>query len=101
MALSNGPYFEKPAQKNTASGERGKYPDIKSTPTSPSVRLRSSTDEALPIARDGDRQLDGALKAATTAGSGQDTRYLQKAVQGADESEAVSTWLGRSGRCGE
>lgn len=95
MALSNGPYYEKPAQKNTVSSERGSYPDIISTPTSPSVRLRSSTDEALPIAR------DGVLKATTTAGSGQDTRYLQNAVQGADKFKAISTWLERSGRCGD
>ena len=60
--------------------------------------MRSLTGASLPIAQ-GDHQLDGLRKAATAAG-GQDTRYLQNTVQGADEIESISTPLGMIGRCG-
>ena len=96
MALSQGPYYEKPTQ-NIIRIEHGHHPDMITT-TAPSVQMRSLTSDSLPIAQC-DHQLNSLLKAATAAGS-QDTRYLQNAVQDADELEPVSTSPVMIGRYG-
>ncbi|KAL8792953.1 MAG: hypothetical protein Q9195_004450 [Heterodermia aff. obscurata] len=96
MALSDGPYYEKPTQKSR-SCDRYSYPDILPT-TAPSLQTLSLNGGVLPLPQ-GDRQLNGLLKAITAAGS-QDSRFLQDAVQGVDELESISTPLGMIGRCG-